>query len=251
MNPPVFADPHGRCERAPAIGGHRERDVADVSRVDMSPRRVNGAIAAGGDRRLAAVADTAGERAGAVGTRQASEEQLRQLRAGDAIRRCGLRRVVLVLGMGHRRAPAAAGRQLAMIQPECHHIAVAGGGDRFPAAIARRLTSGNARRSEEGVSAIVGSRGHETSPCRILRRPDDDDRGIAAVARNQRHAWRLFSTNVRITRRAIDPDRSAERAPAVPAGAGVDVRHACCRRRAPGDGRELADCGQRGVGVGA
>src|SRR5688572_14540892 len=52
-NPPVFADSYGRCERFPAITGHRERDVADVSRVDMSPRRVDGAIAAGGDRRLA------------------------------------------------------------------------------------------------------------------------------------------------------------------------------------------------------
>ena len=72
---------------APPIARHRERDVADVASVDVAPRRVERPVGPDRNRRLAAVAHAAGERAGAVHPIDAAEEQLRQLRARDAVRR--------------------------------------------------------------------------------------------------------------------------------------------------------------------
>src|SRR6185436_18531048 len=62
--PLIFADTRDRRERTAAIARGGEGDVAEVPRIDMAPRGVERAVRSGGDRRLAAVADAAGDREG-------------------------------------------------------------------------------------------------------------------------------------------------------------------------------------------
>ena len=85
-HPVVVADSHRRSEAAAVVRRLRERDVADVAVVHVSPRRVDRAVRVGGDRRLAAITDATGQCLRAVGAAQLCEPQSGELRSCDAVR---------------------------------------------------------------------------------------------------------------------------------------------------------------------
>src|SRR5689334_8168120 len=58
-HPLILAHAKRLREGASAVSRHRERNIPNVARVHVTPRRIDGTVRPRGERRLAAVADTA------------------------------------------------------------------------------------------------------------------------------------------------------------------------------------------------
>src|SRR6185503_17486635 len=120
QHPVVFADADRWREGSSTIRGLRQRDVADVARIDVTPRRDNAAVCACGERRLAAITDAMSDRPCACRVTQPGEEDLRELRGCGAIGLVLHGRPVLVF-----TARAGAGRpcgHLAVVEPHGHRF---------------------------------------------------------------------------------------------------------------------------------
>src|SRR5580765_3969723 len=120
--PVVLADTDGRDKTASAVSRHRERHVAEVAGIHVTPGGVYRSAAGTHERGLAAVADAAGHRARGGGAIERGEVQLRLLCHRDAVR-FRVRRSsligrgalgVIVMRGGHRRIAG----EFAVIEPD-------------------------------------------------------------------------------------------------------------------------------------
>ena len=152
--PVVFADPH-RSVNVRTIRRLRQRDVANIPRVTRGASRDDSAVGAGRDRRLAAVADAGGNRAGTLRIVQVGKEDLRKLGprqlSGDG---CWLVRAMLVstaiaaLPLG-RAGTSRWSSQTATRSP------LGSIGHRLPATITSRTAAGDRYGRSEGAGPVA------------------------------------------------------------------------------------------------
>ena len=196
-HPVVFADAHRRRKRSSAVRGLCQRDIANVPRVDVTPRCDDGPRSSCRNRRLAAVTDARSDRPGHSQAR--SVWRRRSARAAHVRPRLLLvvdSRSVLVgapvAAPGVRAGTSRWSSHTATTSPCCRHSR------RFPPTISARIAAGNRCSRSERLPAIVGTCGDQTSPGFRLRRPHHHDGGMwstrqrstrSAVAARRRH-WR-------------------------------------------------------------